>query len=311
MVSRLRKRLKNIQEFKDPKIIALLSSFVLLIWTVESLIGFLFIYNDSFLNIWFLNPPVGSLYMKSTLIILFLTFSYLITLIIKFKNKSEKEAWKKVGLFNSLLTHDIRNKFQVIMGYLDIVSEESDLSKKNNERIKKALSSIDEVLALADKVKNITQEIKPEELEEIDSSQIKLAIQDILEKRKVKAKQNNINLRFKEKNIKSTIRANSYIKEIIENLIDNAITHSDGDNVLVKLKENEKNLILIVEDDGKGIPREEKDKIFELDYTNKTSSGGFGLATIKKIINAFDGRIEVKDSDLGGAKFEVYFNRVK
>lgn len=68
---------------------------------------------------------------------------------------------------------------------------------------------------------------------------------------------------------------------------------------------------LIVEDSGPGIPPEERDRVFErfvrLDASRASSDGGsgLGLAICARLVGLMDGRISVRESPLGGARFEV------
>jgi len=65
-----------------------------------------------------------------------------------------------------------------------------------------------------------------------------------------------------------------------------------------------------VEDNGKGIPDEKKDKIFERGFKDEETGGtGLGLYLAKQITENYDGNIEVKDSELGGARFDIYLQK--
>lgn len=69
---------------------------------------------------------------------------------------------------------------------------------------------------------------------------------------------------------------------------------------------------MTVEDDGTGIPDEAKGKIFEKGFKSGDEAGtGLGLYMVREIAESYDGNIEVKDSDLGGASFEVSLKRNK
>lgn len=57
--------------------------------------------------------------------------------------------------------------------------------------------------------------------------------------------------------------------------------------------------------DGSAIPDEKKDQIFETGFTTNRQGTGFGLAIIKRIVNAHGWSISVTDSRDGGARFEI------
>ncbi|MBQ4378050.1 MAG: HAMP domain-containing histidine kinase [Treponema sp.] len=107
-----------------------------------------------------------------------------------------------------------------------------------------------------------------------------------------------------------------YFDRMAENLISNAAGF--GTKVKVRImktedsKKNEK-VIFSVEDNGKGVAEEEKEKIFERFYSyrpdaGKTNHTGLGLSTVKAIADALEAKITVgKSESLGGARFCVEF----
>ena len=60
---------------------------------------------------------------------------------------------------------------------------------------------------------------------------------------------------------------------------------------------------IFFEDNGAGIPEANIDKVFELGYS--TDGGGFGLAIVKKIIEAHRGDINVHSKQGKGTSFEI------
>lgn len=103
------------------------------------------------------------------------------------------------------------------------------------------------------------------------------------------------------------------MKELISNLVDNAIRHTpSGGAVSVRLQISDGQLALSVRDDGPGINSKEHDRIFESFYRIPGTSGvgsGLGLAIVKEI--AINHRAEIKVSNLesSGACFDVIFQR--
>ena len=97
-----------------------------------------------------------------------------------------------------------------------------------------------------------------------------------------------------------TIRADTArLQQLFENLVQNAIDHG-GRTVTVGTIEGG----FFVEDDGPGIPIEERDQIFEHGFTTSSSGTGFGLAIVEEISDAHGWTIDVTDGESGGARFE-------
>ena len=92
------------------------------------------------------------------------------------------------------------------------------------------------------------------------------------------------------------------------NILVNACQAIDGSGTIVISTEyRDKNLVVKIKDDGKGIARNELDKIFTAGYTTKSSGigTGLGLAICKKIIDKHKGEIIV-NSELGvGSEFAI------
>jgi signal transduction histidine kinase len=61
---------------------------------------------------------------------------------------------------------------------------------------------------------------------------------------------------------------------------------------------------LFVEDDGPGIPPEERSNVFKSGYTTRESGTGYGLAIVRQVARAHDWEVGITESADGGARFE-------
>ena len=76
--------------------------------------------------------------------------------------------------------------------------------------------------------------------------------------------------------------------------------------ISVKIFEQGNRIFLIIEDNGKGLPKENREKLFEPYLTTRQKGTGLGLSIVKKIIEEHKGTILLKDSDeFGGARIEI------
>lgn len=99
------------------------------------------------------------------------------------------------------------------------------------------------------------------------------------------------------------------MEQVLYNLVNNGVIYTPAKSVIViEAKSEENNLILIVEDNGKGFPEHEREKVFEkfyrLKYSN-TGGTGLGLSIAKGFVEAHDGTIQLESSSMGGAKFTI------
>lgn len=102
------------------------------------------------------------------------------------------------------------------------------------------------------------------------------------------------------------------LHQVIFNLISNAIKYSvEGGQIRVQVEDGEENAVLIVEDQGIGIPEKDLPLIFERFYradrsrNRKTGGAGIGLTIVKAIVQAHGGKIKVESKEGCGSKFIV------
>lgn len=153
----------------------------------------------------------------------------------------------------------------------------------------------------AEEIRKIKKEIQPVKIKEIIEEECSLYGEKLKEKDiKISCKINDV-----------SILANDLIRDIFSNLIDNSIKHSNCKNIEIYGEREGGFYKIYFKDDGKGILREELEKIFEEGWKKGGRGSGMGLYIVKKIMEQYDGKIEV-ESELGkGVKFTLYFHLPK
>ena len=116
-----------------------------------------------------------------------------------------------------------------------------------------------------------------------------------------------------EKQLKLSIKKLS-LKRALINLIDNAFNH--GEKVELIISESNSNLIIMIDDNGPGIAKEERDKVIRpfyridnsrnLDKKSNSSGSGLGLAIATDAITSQGGHIRLSESDLGGLRVTIF-----
>lgn len=99
---------------------------------------------------------------------------------------------------------------------------------------------------------------------------------------------------------------------VLDNLISNAVKFSpEGGIVEVNISDKQNELLIVVTDQGPGIPEGERDKIFDLFYLGEQpGTGGYrgtgvGLSLVRAYARVHGGRINVETRPNGGARFSV------
>lgn len=105
------------------------------------------------------------------------------------------------------------------------------------------------------------------------------------------------------------------IKQVLVNLIDNAIKYSENEKFLgISARKVGEQVVVEVADHGMGIEQHELRHIFEKFYriegslTHKTRGTGLGLSTVKQILDAHEASIEVNSEPARGSTFTLTFN---
>jgi PAS domain S-box-containing protein len=95
----------------------------------------------------------------------------------------------------------------------------------------------------------------------------------------------------------------TYVRHMFRNLFENAIQHG-GSAVTVRVGELPTGFY--VADDGRGIPADERDTVFEAGYTTAAAEGGtgLGLAFVEELADVYGWDCDVTESAHGGARFE-------
>ena len=152
---------------------------------------------------------------------------------------------------------------------------------------------------------------------EMHQEDIKDIVEEVYPQLRILGDERKIELNL-EKSI--VIRANrNQIKQVILNIVQNAIQHTDNKNGLINISLNLRNDadgsfgILKIKDNGAGIPKEDLSEIFDRFFRSDThrsrKSGGYGLglSIVKSIVDAHNGEIKV-ESEIGiGTSFYVCF----
>ena len=105
------------------------------------------------------------------------------------------------------------------------------------------------------------------------------------------------------------------MRELLANLIDNALAYTPpGGRVTVRTHEDDANALIEVEDNGRGIPRPERERVFERFYRAQGTPGegsGLGLAIVSEIANRHAGAIEIISPTTGeGALLRATFPKL-
>ena len=211
------------------------------------------------------------------------------------------------------LAHEIRNPLASIKGVADAFLQRGQLTRQEREwmeAVRREVSKIDaRLLELLDISQPRVFHVKQCSLNDLVSGVVLLASHQV---NSINNHQERlISLEFTDATSKPIVvhLAPARIEDAVLNLVLNAIESIDGDGrVVVRLRSvtkthgNEEALIE-VSDTGRGIPTENRRRIFEPLFTTKRDGTGLGLAAVRRTAAAYHGRISFKTKIGSGSKF--------
>ena len=211
-------------------------------------------------------------------------------------------------------SHELKTPLTNIMGISEIISndpkaiiENKNFSKNLLVNVKRMQNLIYSLLDLS-KVeinKNIIQ-YKLLSLEKISDSTID-------EFKNIQSKEQNIKIfnNLKNKSLKLKTDEKEF-KLLFFNILDNAFKYSSS-LVKVYLEETTKNVEIIFQDNGIGVPKNEINRVTERFYrvkgNEKIEGSGLGLAIVSEIMNNHEGEIKIESVERVGTKIFLIFKR--
>jgi signal transduction histidine kinase len=207
-----------------------------------------------------------------------------------------------IEMYDRLLRHDLGNDLQIIAGFADAVAAEVDgETKEYIDKIQRAAeSSADLIERVGDLVSTL------EEQEEPEPRDLRPILEEVVEE--VEGNFETLTVDFDPAEFEYRVYSGELLDSVFTNLISNAAVHNEGDIYMdIYAEETGDNGILIgFADDGKGVPEDVREEIFEMGAKGPESSGtGFGLGFVRALTESYGGGVTVSDSEYEGAEFRV------
>ena len=222
--------------------------------------------------------------------------------------------------FLATVSHEIRTPLNGLIGFSEIIEGKLRQSKDYKER--------DELLKYLEIVitcgKNVTELIN--DILELSSIEAKTTgffndefspketIKQSVEILNFKAKEKNIDLTFTHSNLPVKVfGAQKRLKQVVFNLVGNAIKFTDKGGVQINVDYKNENLLIEIKDTGIGIPADMQERILEpftqIDQSSTRKHGGvgLGLAIVSRILDKIDGLLSIESELNTGTTMSLAF----
>ena len=228
-----------------------------------------------------------------------------------FRDISEnKQLERQKADFYSMITHDLKSPLTVILGYAELLAEAKDLGEDHREKLDLIIQNGDRLNSL------IMDFLTLSKMESSPASPVIMhnRLDDLLEVLTADfssvAAQKGVGLSLSCPSPIDVDFDGKMMERAISNLISNAIKFTpSGGTVGISARVSGGEAVIEVADTGPGIPDDEKDRVFDMYFRSKTSSGvegtGLGLAITKAFIEEHGGIISVRDGNPGGSVFRI------
>ena len=215
---------------------------------------------------------------------------------------SEREnAWREMA---KQVAHEIKNPLTPMRLTVQNFQRKFDpddpkINEKLNDYSDTIIQQIDTMSAIASAFSNFAK--MPERKDEI------LNLNEVVGSALEIFTEKGIHFIPSEETIKINFDRTQLIR-VITNLVKNslqAIQEHQTPKILIEIRKEENHAVILVKDNGIGIEIENKHKIFEPNFTTKTSGMGLGLAMVKSIIETYKGTIDFTSVKDQGTQFVV------
>ncbi len=232
--------------------------------------------------------------------------------------KRTKEADRAKTHFLSSMSHDMRTPLNVIVGMCIIAGIYEDNPEKVHDCLQKIAMSSKLLLTLVNEVLDMAKI----ENGEIDLTDKEFSITDMMREvilmaqAMISSKNQHLVFNLKNSKHKWVIGDETRIKQILLNIISNSVKYSEAESTItIDIEESpgaakdSGNYKISITDQGKGMSKEFIEKLFEPftreEQDRQVEGTGLGMAIVKNIVEAMNGKIEV-ESELGrGSRFVV------
>lgn len=225
------------------------------------------------------------------------------------KLKQSEQAYKRLM---TSLSHDVKTPLTSLVGYLEAVQERIVTGEEKEEYLEVALTKAYHLKGFVESLFDWVKLDAKEQGFQLERQDINELTRNILTDWIPTFEENNFeyNIDISDTECFIQLDPNAYIR-IINNLLQNALTHSEGTQIDLQIDDKDHDVIVQISDNGKGIPTKDLphifDRLYQSDESRSVNGNGLGLAIAKELVLLHNGSISANNSLNGGMTFTIIF----
>ena len=228
--------------------------------------------------------------------------------------EQEKELSRLKDDFVAVVSHELRTPLTSIQGYIKTLLQLGpglgedqrrsflEAADRQSDRLRRL---IEQLLAVA----RLESQVEPTTLSDVSLAQV---AEQVIDELRSSAHGHTFDLRFPS-SLPSVETDEAKLHQIVSNLVENALKYSPPDTrISVRADEGDGGIVVSVRDEGRGIPDEAHERIFERFYqvdssaTRSVGGTGLGLYICRKTSEAIGGRLWLEGSGREGTEFRLW-----
>jgi PAS domain S-box-containing protein len=222
---------------------------------------------------------------------------------------SQRRDLSTIGILARWMAHEIRNPLSSLNINIELLREElmAEGGLTQREEILSLLNFISyETLRLENNLKEFLDfnRLPPLKFESIQLNDVLESVVRLLGP-DAQMKNARIETHFQKKLPSVKIDVSQFSLAISNLLINSIQAVAEKGEIHLSTRGSKKNVFIIVEDNGAGIPKEHLPKIFDFMFSTKATGSGLGLSTAKKIISDHHGEITARSEVNRGSTFRI------
>ena len=226
-------------------------------------------------------------------------------------------------MYNILLTHDVANYNVPIHGYLEMLAKDPKLDERQRRFVKSSLAQSENISSLIADVRKLSLLRTMEAVKSFEPIDLPKVIKEVIDLLDQNILYEDVEIKFSPPVEKVEVMGDSFVKDIVYNLISNACKHAGDAPIDVMLRdytEGEQPFWRMdVKDLGGGVAEDRKSFLFRrfenVDADSASEGHGIGLSVVRALCERFGGRVWVEDREqveqVKGSVFTAIFPKVK